>query len=97
MVEIMKKAPKKSKAKDANVVYHFSPGDLSPKEVEDRLAGAYAIVFEEVAKQGLYNKCLCDNPDCVKCLLVNCLDPECKVHSMVRKNRLRNRRNPSNY
>lgn len=41
-------------------------------------------------------KCYCDEPECAKCLLVNCLDPDCKVHPMVRKNRLRNSQNLGN-
>jgi hypothetical protein len=38
---------------------------------------------------GKIKKCLCDNPDCAKCLVVNCEDPNCKVHSTARKKRRR--------
>lgn len=88
----MKKAPKKSKTKDVKVIYKFSPGNLSPKEIEGRLDGAYAIVFEEVAKQGLYKKCVCDNPDCAKCLAVNCESPICPVHKWEKKMKWRKTR-----
>ncbi len=31
-------------------------------------------------------KCLCDNPDCAKCLLVNCENVNCKIHPKQKKN-----------
>lgn len=30
-------------------------------------------------------KCLCENPDCAKCLSINCLDDNCKVHTQEKK------------
>ncbi len=30
-------------------------------------------------------KCLCDKPDCAKCLVVNCEDDNCKVHTKENK------------
>ena len=30
-------------------------------------------------------KCLCDNPTCAKCLLINCEDDNCKIHTKRRK------------
>jgi len=34
-------------------------------------------------------KCLCDDQNCVKCLLVNCEDDNCKIHTKERKERLK--------
>ncbi len=37
------------------------------------------------SKQIDVHKCLCDNPDCAKCLGVNCNDNNCSVHVLSRK------------
>jgi hypothetical protein len=34
-------------------------------------------------------KCLCDNPQCAKCLVVNCEDNACIVHTTKAKNKYR--------
>lgn len=34
-------------------------------------------------------KCLCDEPQCAKCLIVNCEDDNCSVHTLGAKNKYR--------
>lgn len=34
-----------------------------------------------------WRRCLCDDPTCSKCLLGNCEDPRCKIHTPKRKER----------
>ncbi len=34
-------------------------------------------------------KCLCEDSQCAKCLLINCKDENCKVHTKERKEKFR--------
>lgn len=34
-------------------------------------------------------KCICDEKQCAKCLLVNCVDPNCQVHPLNKKKEFR--------
>lgn len=34
-------------------------------------------------------KCLCNNPQCAKCLVVNCEDDDCSVHTKLSKKKRR--------
>lgn len=34
-----------------------------------------------------WRRCLCDDPTCSKCLLGNCEDPRCQIHTSKRKER----------
>lgn len=36
-------------------------------------------------KKGKAKKCLCSDPSCAKCLLVNCEDDDCKIHTKEKK------------
>lgn len=36
-------------------------------------------------------KCLCEDENCAKCLLVNCTDVGCKIHPESKKIEFRNR------
>lgn len=90
----MKSTPKKPhkttksiKKKGIKVIYKQIA--CSPEEMQRRLGKAYDILFDHMLRLNK-EKCYCDEPDCAKCLLVNCLDPDCNVHPMERKNRLRN-------
>lgn len=38
-------------------------------------------------------ECTCNNPDCAKCLLINCQDDDCKVHTKEKKEAFRKRYN----
>lgn len=51
--------------------------------------GDISEIDEEKTKLGV--KCKCDDPQCSKCLLVNCQDENCPVHTMERKATRRNR------
>jgi len=46
---------------------------------------------EELIKKLKTRKCLCDNPTCAKCLLVNCNDDNCKIHTLEKKKETRQR------
>ncbi len=35
-------------------------------------------------------KCLCEEPQCAKCLIVNCEDDNCLVHTLKAKSKHRN-------
>lgn len=35
-------------------------------------------------------KCLCNEPQCAKCLMVNCEDNNCTVHTLKAKSKYRN-------
>lgn len=45
-------------------------------------------MHDYVEQSGL-KECKCDEPDCAKCLLVNCQDESCKVHTSENKKRFR--------
>ncbi|MBS3904207.1 MAG: hypothetical protein KGZ39_02650 [Simkania sp.] len=41
-------------------------------------------------KKDTTKKCLCDEPQCAKCLMVNCEDDDCLVHTAKAKSKYRN-------
>lgn len=43
------------------------------------------IPIIDALKQELGVKCKCNDPNCGKCLMVNCEDDNCPVHTMERK------------
>ena len=36
-----------------------------------------------------YKKCVCEDRQCSKCLLINCVDPRCEIHSISKKKEFR--------
>jgi MraZ protein len=47
--------------------------------------------FPDFFKKKSQRKCLCDNPNCAKCLLKNCQDPNCNIHTKKAKKKTRKR------
>lgn len=47
--------------------------------------------LNEYHKKIKHKKCLCPTPDCAKCLLINCKDENCGVHSKAKKEEFRNK------
>jgi hypothetical protein len=47
----------------------------------------------EALKEKLGIKCKCNDPDCGKCLIENCKDDDCPVHTMERKIKRRRNKN----
>jgi len=70
-------------------------GDMIFKDVrsgEKVRVQAPWISFEEekeLVKKLKTKKCLCTNPDCRKCLQINCQDEDCKIHTKEKKNKFR--------
>jgi len=46
---------------------------------------------ESIVKKLTTRECLCTNPECMKCLLVNCTDDNCKIHTKENKRKARKR------
>lgn len=46
---------------------------------------------DKLVKKLRTRECLCDNPLCAKCLLINCNDDDCKVHTQENKKKARQR------
>lgn len=58
-------------------IINLIPNNISEWELD---------VFNDTNQyHALKKKCLCDNPDCAKCLVVNCEDDSCKTHTTKRK------------
>lgn len=47
--------------------------------------------IENITKKLKTRECLCKNPACNKCLLINCNDDDCKVHTKEKKKEARQR------
>ena len=46
---------------------------------------------EAIVKKLTTRECLCTNPECMECLLVNCTDDNCKIHTKENKRKARKR------
>lgn len=46
---------------------------------------------EAIVKKLTTRECLCTNPKCMKCLLANCTDDDCKIHTKDNKRKTRQR------
>jgi len=46
---------------------------------------------EAIVKKLTTRECLCTNPKCMECLLVNCTDDNCKIHTKENKRKARKR------
>jgi len=46
---------------------------------------------ESIVKKLTTRECLCTNPECMECLLVNCTDDNCKIHTKENKRKARKR------
>jgi S-DNA-T family DNA segregation ATPase FtsK/SpoIIIE len=46
---------------------------------------------ESIVKKLTTRECLCTNPKCMECLLVNCTDDNCKIHTKENKRKARKR------
>jgi hypothetical protein len=51
----------------------------------------WALHIVKKKKEKSKNICLCDNPTCAKCLVINCRNDNCKIHSVESKIRARER------
>ena len=51
---------------------------------------SYEEIQEIISNQRVKNEaCHCTDPECRKCLLINCHDDNCKIHPLAKKNKLR--------
>lgn len=61
---------------------------------EDIRIQAPYVSYDEVetmVKKLKRRECLCKNPTCAKCLLINCKDEDCKIHTQEKKKETRQR------
>ena len=70
-------------------------GDMLYKNMEEVIRIQVPFIsseeVDELVKTLKTRKCLCNNPDCGKCLLINCKDDDCKVHTKEKKKEARRR------
>lgn len=72
-----------------NLVHHLEEAGQMPKadpeELETYLANSFPLAENNT-------KCSCDEPNCAKCLAVNCKDDNCLVHTKEAKEKWKKRR-----